>query len=130
MSSTPVDALARGGAITAERKNAILAGIRRDRLLPAIGALNEILEDYYDPQGRLTALFTSMFAHGPVESGAVNALRMLVALDILMAHTLDVSQLDELSDDFRRYLQTFRDRAEDRRALAARFGQAIRNRPR
>ncbi len=116
-----VGALARGGAMTAAQGDAIVADIRRDEPLAAIGALNEVVGDYYDSRGRLTALFTSMFATVPMESGADNALRLLVAMDILTAHSLAASQLDALSDESRQYLQTFRHRAEDRRALAARL---------
>jgi hypothetical protein len=114
-------ALARGGAMTQRQQDAMVADIRRDESLVAIRALSEVIGDYYDSQGRLTPLFTSMFVAAPTESGAGNALRLLVAMDILTAHAITASGLDALSDESRRYLQTFRRRAEDRRALAARL---------
>lgn len=116
-----VGALVRGGAMTDRQLDAVVTDIRRDEPLAAIRALNEVIGDYYDSQGRLTPLFTSMFVAAPVESGAGNALRLLVAMDILTAHAITASGLDGLSDESRQYLQTFRLRAQDRRALAARL---------
>jgi hypothetical protein len=116
-----VGVMAGGGAMTDRQKDAMVADIRQDKPLAAIRALNQVIGDYYDSQGRLTPLFTSMFVAAPMESGAGNALRLLVAMDILTAHAITASGLDALSDESSQYLQTFRRRAEDRRALAARL---------
>ena len=117
-------ALQRAGIIEAQRARDMLTALSHNDVLGAVSGIDRAIAPLLDPQGVFNPRFTAAFLGSAPESGAINAMRFLVALDTLAAvYTPPKPSESAPPSPLRQYMDAIRRHEADRVKLAARLQQ-------